>query len=384
MSTTVTCPYCNSPVTVPPGERRFSCPRCEETVTVGDNDISPRVADAPPLANTPAAPPRPTNRAIGGVVVAVMVGMAAVALAFALRTTGLRRANDAKGVQEPDVIAESRPTPPAEWPGLGYLPEGEQAVAGVRLSAALESPAGRALLGQFGVSDNRQAKVLGVPPSDIETILFGASLRALPPRVTAVVHGRRPIGDRTRPPSGTVRTTEQHGKTLTRGKLWPNGPDGATWRADDHTLVATLLPEDMDKVPATPRVNAPLADLLARLDPAALAWLVASVDDNSAVLGLVTGFIPLPPVDREAWAKLQAVAVSVRADDTRLTLTLHVRGRDAAAGDAIATAVADSLTKAGVSVQRRAGSRERPEDWQQLTATADAEKITAWVSGLRK
>jgi hypothetical protein len=316
-------------------------------------------------------------------VIAVMVGMAAVALAFALRTTGLRRANDSKGAQEPEHIAESRPVPPAEWPGLGYLPEDVQAVAGVRVAAALDSPAGRAALGSLGLSDGGQRNVLGVAPTDVEVVLFGASLRALPPRVTAVVHGRRSLDDRTRPPAA-VRITEQHGKSLVRGKLWPNGPDGAVWRPDEQTLVATLLPDDMDRVSAKPRPAGPLPDLLARLDPAALAWLAASVDENNAVLGLVAGFIPLPPADREAWAKLQEIAVSVQADDTRLTLTLHVRGRDVAAGEAIAAAVAESLTKAGVTVERRAQSRERPEDWHQVTATADAEKIAAWLASLRK
>src|SRR5439155_3268432 len=150
MPITVTCPYCNAPVPVAdavPLGGRVSCPRCEETVTVRDAGTStPDAASVEP----PAGPLRASNRAIAGLMVAVMVGMAAFGLSFALRTQAFRRANDVKGVQEPGPAAETRPVPPAEWPGLGYLPDDVQAVAGVRVAAALESAAGRTLLGALG------------------------------------------------------------------------------------------------------------------------------------------------------------------------------------------------------------------------------------------
>src|SRR5437016_847586 len=93
------CPYCNAPVSVPnprPINDRVACPRCEEMVTVGDADTSPSPAiSAPPLAESS----RLTNRAIAGLVFAVMLGMAALGLAFALQTVGIRRANDMKGAK---------------------------------------------------------------------------------------------------------------------------------------------------------------------------------------------------------------------------------------------------------------------------------------------
>src|SRR5690349_18215164 len=104
MPITVPCPYCNAPVPVTAGERRVTCPRCEETVTIRDGDTgSSSTAESMPVERPAAA--RPANRAVAGIVVALMLGMAALGLAFALRTQPFRRANDSKGVQEPDPVA---------------------------------------------------------------------------------------------------------------------------------------------------------------------------------------------------------------------------------------------------------------------------------------
>ena len=276
---------------------------------------------------------------------------------------------------------------PAEWPGIGYLPDDVQAIAGVRVAAALESAAGRAMLAAFGVSDVSSAKVLGLKLTAIDHFVIGANVRALPPRLIAAVYTRGRLQDlRSREAAG--RSIEHHGIALLRGKLWANGPEGMTWQADDHMLIAAQLPEDFDHVPAQPqpgvdRFHAPLPDLLTdRLDPAAIAWLVLAADDKTATIGLAASMLPLPPTDRDALSKLQAFAMSLRADGPKVTLTLHVRGRDAAAGDAIAKAVADSLTRAGVDTLRRTGSDE-PADWQQVTATTDAKKLAAWLGTLR-
>jgi hypothetical protein len=360
------CPFCNAPVPVPnprPTDGRVPCPRCEELVTVGDADLraAPTIV-VPPPANTPSL----TNRTIAGIVVAVMLGMAGLGLAFALQTVGVRRANDTKGARPPEPAFEAAALAPAAWPGLGHLPDDVQVVAGIRVADALDSPAGRALLGALGLADAKKTPILGVAPSHVDYLMFGASLRTLPPRVTTVVHGS--IGDAPVP----GRTTDQHGKTLHRVKLWASGPEGAIWRADRHTLIAALLPEDFDKVPAKPQAAAPLPELMERLDPATQAWLAATVDANNPAFGFATPF--LPQADRDAWTKLDALVVCLRADGPKLTLTVQVRGKNVSAGEAIAMAVAASLTTAGLTAERKSDG-----DWQKLTTTADADKLTGWL-----
>jgi hypothetical protein len=368
MPITVSCPFCNAPVQIanlPSGSNRVSCPRCEEilplNLTVFDD-----VADTT-LPPAPVPPARAlTNRAIARVVVAGMLGMAGLGLVFALKTVGVRRANDSKGAQPPEPPVESVALAPASWPGLGHLPDDVHIVAGVRVADALDSPAGRALLGPLGLANAQKTTILGISPGHVDNLMFGASLRALPPRVTAVVHGS--IGDA----PGPGRAIEQHGKTLHRAKLWATGPEGAIWRSDRHTLVAALLPEDFDHVPAKPRDSVPLSELMSRLDPQATAWLVASVDPNDAALVLAAPF--LPAADRDAWTKLAALAVSLRADGNKITLNVHLRGRDA--GGAIAGALAESLKKAAAEVTVTV-----PEagDWYGVTATGDADKLAGWM-----
>ena len=225
-------------------------------------------------------------------------------------------------------------------------------MAGIRVADALESPTGRTLLAAFGLAESKRTPIFGVAPSHVDCLIAGANLRTLPPWVTAIIHGS--IGDS----SNAGHTTDQHGKTLQRVKLWATGPEGAIWRADRHTLVAALLPEDFDRLPAKPQA-APLPDLMARLDPAAFAWLVANVDANNPAIGMAMPF--LPPADHDAWAKLQAVAASIRADGTKVTLTAQFRCLDESASKELATAITESLEKRPDGGVARRGTR--PDRW---------------------
>ncbi|HEY1378907.1 MAG TPA: hypothetical protein VGF55_19050 [Gemmataceae bacterium] len=371
---TVPCPYCNAPVPVPqppPTGGRVTCPRCEETVTVGDTGTGPSVSPAAAPPGPAAEPSRPTNRAVAGIVVAVMLGMAAIGLAYALRTVEFRRANDLKGVQPPEPDAESRPVPPGEWPELGYLPDEVQVVAGVRMAAALASPAGRTLLAELGLAEAGKGKILGLTPQDVDRLVIGASHRTLPPRVTGVIRTLSPMDDVwTRQAVRANRTTDHHGKTLLRGRLWANGPEGAIWRADPHTLVAALLPEDFDRIPATPRATAPLPDLLRRVDPAAVAWVVASGEPINLALRLAG--VP-PPAAGAAGKEPDALVMSLRADGAKVTLAGQVRCPVGTDEEGLAR-VMESMRKAGLTVERSATG-----DWQTLTVTADADKLAAWL-----
>jgi hypothetical protein len=380
MPITIACPFCNTPIPMPElpdGENRIQCPRCDETLPIHVTNVHTSAEDfaastAP--VGQPSSKSRPTNRAVAGLVVAIMLGMAALGLAFALQTKAFRRANDSKGAVPPEPAPEAQRLAPAEWPGLGWIPDDVQAVAGIRIADARESLAGRALLAQLRFDGANQIKIAGLSPAAIDHLIVGAAFRALPPRVTGVIHTRGRIHEKTR--SEPSRTSDQHGKTLIHGKLWTNGPDGAAWQADQHTLIAALLPEDFDKLPARPqggigRLAVPLSEVLAeRLDPAAVAWLMVNVDANSPATAIATPF--LPPVQRDTWAKLETLAVSIRADGSKLIVTVQLRAKDAAAGAAIAKALAESLQQpaAEIRVERTAFG-----DWNRMTATVEAEKL---------
>jgi hypothetical protein len=321
-------------------------------------------ATAGPVPVTAATTKRPTNRAIAGLVIAVMLGMAALGLRFALQTVAFRRAQDSKHEVAPGKVEESRPMRPAEWPGLGFLPDDVQAIAGIRVADALQSAAGKALLAHFNLADAKP--ILGIVPKDIDHLTVGAKLRTLPPRVTAIIHGT--VGSAK---LSSHNMQKRNDKMLEHGWLRPDGLRVETWRADGKTMVVALLPEDFDHVPETPRSAVPLSDFMERLDPAALAWLVASSDTNDAAIASLTPLLPI--TDREPWIKLQSLVVSLGVDGPRLTLTAQIRGRDPEVGEAIAKAVAESLRKGGV-----AASVAVAAEWNTVTCSAEAQQVADW------
>ena len=133
-----TCPYCNAPLLAELAGHVI-CPRCGETVRGVDAER--------PLARAEQSEddvPLHTNRQVGFMVLAIMVLMASIALAFALRTTQFRRANDNKGQEVP------RATPavavrPGDWAGLGYIPDDVHALLGVDVARLSKSAVGQAL-----------------------------------------------------------------------------------------------------------------------------------------------------------------------------------------------------------------------------------------------
>src|SRR4051794_1898500 len=144
MSAATTCPYCNAtvPLTLPlPADRRVPCPRCGERVPVKGEDALAvaAVIDRLPAAPEPPAPrPRRTNPPLALGLLALMVFMASIALAYPLKPVAFRRANDVKN-REPEFAPPATDVPPADLPGVGYLPDDVQLIAGVRVAAARQN-----------------------------------------------------------------------------------------------------------------------------------------------------------------------------------------------------------------------------------------------------
>src|SRR5262249_11672628 len=131
---TISCPYCNSLVTLlrPAGAgQRLRCPRChelfpyrggEEVTQAPDNAYVLDPADTMDRfsGSSSTRPPRSwSNRAVALVIVSIMIAMAALGLTFALFTTESRRQRDRLG--ETSEAASSRvvSVAPATLPALG-------------------------------------------------------------------------------------------------------------------------------------------------------------------------------------------------------------------------------------------------------------------------
>src|SRR5437764_9185 len=140
----------------------------------------PGVATAPELPARPSASGRDarrSNRTVAGVVLGLMVLMAAGGLTLALWTQSVRRAHDKGIVKRPSRRPALPPlsgrepavevVAPAHLPALGYLPPETSLLAGLHVQELLASPAGKELadapLGPAGVRLASVRKWTGLP-----------------------------------------------------------------------------------------------------------------------------------------------------------------------------------------------------------------------------
>src|SRR5262245_14532751 len=186
------CPYCNAYVTIPAGTlagQRVPCPRCGEAFSYrlredGASALAPPTSAAittMPLGSTtvPTTQRRWSNRAVAGVVVGVMVTMAAVGLWWALGTVNDRRARD-------------RPDP------AGYLPADVDLVGVVYVRLTMENPAGRDFLRQLGLGPGAGGGLINLErwtslkAEEIEQVVLGLKVKdyTFPPRLTLIVQTR--------------------------------------------------------------------------------------------------------------------------------------------------------------------------------------------------
>lgn len=371
MSTT--CPYCNA--SVPRG--RGPCPRCGELVPA-KGDGAPASA---PVNAAPAEPPARTgwtNRQIGLAVLGLMVFMAAIGLGYALKTVEFRRSHD----KPEEERAPASVVHPADLPGVGYLPDDVQVIAGVRVSALRSSEPARTALTALGVAIDDAGRVLGVPADDVDHVIVGASVKALPPRLNVVLRARRPINaDAVRTALRAGRGNEHNGRMLYEVKLRPKGPDGLLWFADDRTIVGGLVREHFDKLPDPPnpyigRFPGPLPAIFRdRVDARALAWAAVHIEPDDPTQNLLLGFLPNPGDVQNAWAGLQDLAASLWAEGSELRLTALVRGGGPLANAQLGDSIERALGTIGVVVNERVSDG----GWLRLSAKEDAKALAKWL-----
>jgi hypothetical protein len=373
MSTT--CPFCNATVS----RAGAPCPRCGELVPARAGEAPASATANGETAPLPAPPSGWTNRQVGLTVLGLMAFAAAVGLGYALKTVEWRRSHDKPEEERAPVSVVH----PADLPGVGYLPDDVQVIAGVRVAAARTSEPIRTALTALGISIDDAGRVLGVPADDVDHVLVAASLKALPPRVTVVLRARRPISaEAVRTALHAGRSSEHNGKTLFEVKPRSKGPDGLIWFADDRTIVGGLVREHFDQLPRERnpfigRFPEPLPGLFRdRVEAGALAWAVAHVEPDDPTQNLLVGFLPIAAEERPALKGLRDLAISLWAEGADVRLAANVRGRDAAANDRLGDAVERSLGAIGVVVNERSSDR----GWLRLTAKEDAKALAKWLN----
>jgi uncharacterized Zn finger protein (UPF0148 family) len=359
-----TCPYCNAPLLAELGGHVI-CPRCGETVRGVDAEGPLARADQ----SESDAPP-PTNRQVALMVLAVMVLMASIALAFALRTTQFRRANDNKGQETPRAAPQAAARP-ADWAGLGYVPDDVHALLGIDVAQLRKSAVGQALMQRLNVGNDA---LIG---QSVDRLIVGLNWKELLPRVTAVVHSPT-AGDHGQVTGKINGETLSHGRwRLTKSALLRN-LDFWFAEADELTEIGAQLPSDFDAVPQPPRPGterfAQLNALFAqRLNPGAAAWLVGQFDAESNIVANLNKLFPTVPEEVKPWQDLRGVALSLRVQGDEAPFTLDISARDSDAAKSLGDRVERWLGTIGVVVDRKVDG-----DWQRLTGKFTAETIAKW------
>jgi hypothetical protein len=270
---TLSCPYCNSSVTLlrPAGAgQRLRCPRCHEFFPYrGGQGIQPR--DHTPLADAAETTDvfekrsrnrssRPwSNRAVALAIVSVMLVMAAIGFTFAWFTTETRRQRDRSG--EISEAASSRvvSVAPAKLRALGFLPDGTDAIAAIHVAELMSRPETAAILQlmradrtNFGIE--RLEQVTGLRLEDLDHVVVGLKMQEADlPHLYLVVQTRFPYDQRAiREKLDAKRRITAGDKFVYRIALEQMQPGGVLWCADDWTLVFGLQQKDLADLPTKP------------------------------------------------------------------------------------------------------------------------------------
>jgi hypothetical protein len=326
----LTCPFCNArvppPGPVPPGTR-LSCPRCDETFpyegAAGGAIQAPAGLTALPppeqrVQPAPAAPapvlrgkPIRANRLVGGIVLGVMLLMAATGLTYALLTEQVRRDHDKalpRTSRRPALpplrhLPEPDPVAPGRLAALGYLPSNTGLVVGLHVQDLLSSPAGKELrnrpvkLGKWELRLDALRDLTGLDVEDIDHAVLGMVLARgegpdLPPTYL-VVRTRRPFNApqlraALKAREGREVETPDGGKRVVYSAA-VRGLPMTLWLPGDRTVVLGLL-GDLAGVPSRPNegldhLSAVLRKLIeARISTGMAAWAAGHADDWKATL----------------------------------------------------------------------------------------------------
>jgi hypothetical protein len=345
------CPYCNASINVRPGTtagQRIVCPRCGDAFALRPLDTfteSPRtplpaetgITAAAPAAGPPfpVAPADPRSRRsiwlVGGAVVAVMLVMAGVGLAFMLMTQDQRRAHDTSrpprrpgrqpGVPEPDIVRPA-PVSPDKLAALSYLPPGANFLVGARIAELLDNPIGTRLLRdpiKLGTSEYRLETLpgwVGLRLEDIDHLVFAAKVDdAVVPPFYLVLRTASPYDEeQLRQRLKASRAAGVGKKKVYACRIPKIDFPSNVWFADERTLVLAMFADQLEPLPDRPTEDlGQLPDrvrevLQKRREPVAPAWIVGhSRDWTRTTAAKFLG--QMKKEDRERWAALRSFGI---------------------------------------------------------------------------
>jgi hypothetical protein len=184
-------------------------------------------------------------------------------------------------------IETARAVPPAEMPGIGYLPEGTDSVIAVELRPLLEATSqaeandARSGLRRIGIPDSVMAaldRAVGVGIDNVDQLVLGLKLKDGSPlnQVVLVVHARQSFSIKSVAERMKALSIARGERTYYRLPATSALPSELLWWApNDRVLVAALLMEHLDAIPSVKR------DGLAHLAPRAAKIIGTELANDS-------------------------------------------------------------------------------------------------------
>jgi hypothetical protein len=303
-----TCPLCNAVVPIPVGAAaagKMLCPRCDGAFPVRAAGESGQAAPATgidaEMSRHREARRRGAARSVRrAALIALSLGVLGVAVGLILHYFQRGKTPAAPHAE----IETAKAVPPAEMPGLGYLPAGTDSAVGIELRPLLDAlpttegkDAHSALLG-LGLPQEFVAgldRASGVGVENVDQAVLGLKLKdgALLDQVILVVHARQSFSIEDIANRHNVMSLKRAGRTVYKLPGNQRLPTDLYWYApNDRVLVAALLPEQLDAVPAEPHAGTAhltprLTEALSKqLTPDSYFWAVLD-SERWDTLGLV-------------------------------------------------------------------------------------------------
>jgi hypothetical protein len=326
------------------------------------------------------------------ILLAIMAGMAALTLVFALWTKQSRRDNDFKN----KALA---PNPPVEKPsqlfGLAYLPRGSNLALGLHIAALGEEGASNALLSeprpQVMASVLDPLDTLGIPLADVDHIVAGGELKDLFFSLTTVIVTRKDYdraeidqsARRQNAKASTYRNQPFYHFPDRAGvpKLWCAGPRVLVWSGLKKDELDRIVPPTMKPSQTlTPAAYAAVAD---HLSTQSRLWIAGDLEPAKNLVELaVLATKDQAPLLRTT--RRFALGVTIDAKDQ-----VTIRG-DFQTGDAAASAelrkYLDTLSVKGAKSQKTDApppSEDAENQWVTWQVRGDAEAIRDALGKLR-
>jgi hypothetical protein len=337
MPDSTTCPFCNAVIATPtpdPASGKIHCPRCGESFSPKRTSATADAISLQPLIAGEVQRHRQARQKDGWrsvrrlLVVGLILGALGAAAGF-----GINYLNRDKVVRPPHVEVETaKPVPPAEMPGLSYLPAGTDSVIAVQFTPLLAAlPEGqvkdrRALLNWIGLPNDvvgTLEKVVPIGLENIDQLVLGLKLNegALLQQIVLVVHTHQPYSM----PEIAARLNAKEQKAGERTIYQATGTKQfpvALWAPNDRVLVVALENKDIES--AREGVGGSIEHLSPRLveiarhdfAPDTCFWAVLD-SERWELVGLP--LLALSAEQRKAFEKLNISLSVVR------TITLAVR-----------------------------------------------------------